>query len=255
MPGRPAFRRIGWSSTHWQRGSVGVRAIRKSTNIQNRAITQFQQLSAPIAAKSVEDTAFYRYGRLLSRNDVGFEADVLGISPADFHARVLRRQTDFPHAMLATATHDHKRGEDVRARLAVLSERADRMGEHGAGLDRAMRATAAPIGRRVASAHRRHRDAVADNRGSVATRSRGEGSGRTACVRRAARALAGEGVARGETCDRLVRTERGIRIRGAASHGGSRRGQRPARRAHRHRDIRQSASAPQAPSMVSPRLC
>jgi malto-oligosyltrehalose synthase len=97
----------------------------EAATLQNRSITQFQQLSAPIAAKSVEDTAFYRYGRLLSRNDVGFEADVLGISATDFHARVLRRQADFPHAMLATATHDHKRGEDVRARLAVLSEKAD----------------------------------------------------------------------------------------------------------------------------------
>jgi (1->4)-alpha-D-glucan 1-alpha-D-glucosylmutase len=97
---------------------------REAANIQNRAVTQFQQLSAPIAAKAVEDTAFYRYGRLLSRNDVGFEAAALGIGPADFHARVLRRQADFPYAMLATATHDHKRGEDVRARLAVLSEKA-----------------------------------------------------------------------------------------------------------------------------------
>src|SRR3954451_21392599 len=96
-----------------------------AARIQDRAVTQFQQLSAPIAAKSVEDTAFYRYGRLLSRNDVGFEADVLGIDAAQFHERVLRRQADFPNAMLATATHDHKRGEDVRARLAVLSEKAD----------------------------------------------------------------------------------------------------------------------------------
>jgi (1->4)-alpha-D-glucan 1-alpha-D-glucosylmutase len=97
----------------------------EAANSQHRAVTQFQQLSAPIAAKAVEDTAFYRYGRLISRNDVGFEADVLGIGPADFDARVLRRQPDFPHAMLATATHDHKRGEDARARLAVLSEEAN----------------------------------------------------------------------------------------------------------------------------------
>ena len=96
-----------------------------AARIQDRAVTQFQQISAPVAAKAVEDTAFYRYGRLLSRNDVGFEADVLGIEAAQFHARVLRRQADFPHAMLATATHDHKRGEDVRARLAVLSEKAE----------------------------------------------------------------------------------------------------------------------------------
>jgi malto-oligosyltrehalose synthase len=88
----------------------------------HRATTRFQQLSAPIAAKSVEDTAFYRYGPLLSRNDVGFDTERFGWAAADFHARMQRRLQQ-PHAMLATATHDHKRGEDVRARLAVLSEK------------------------------------------------------------------------------------------------------------------------------------
>ena len=87
------------------------------------AIGRFQQLSAPVAAKSVEDTAFYRYGRLLSRNDVGFDLDHFGSSPAEFHALMQARSDSFPYSMLATATHDHKRGEDVRARLAVLSER------------------------------------------------------------------------------------------------------------------------------------
>jgi malto-oligosyltrehalose synthase len=93
-------------------------------DIQYGAVTQFQQLSAPIAAKSVEDTAFYRYGRLLSRNDVGFDATRFSDSAADFHANMERRRITFPRGMLATATHDHKRGEDVRARLAVLSEYA-----------------------------------------------------------------------------------------------------------------------------------
>jgi (1->4)-alpha-D-glucan 1-alpha-D-glucosylmutase len=92
--------------------------------LQDRAVAQFQQLSAPVAAKAVEDTAFYRYGKLLSRNDVGFDVRQFSASSADFHASVLRRRAEFPHAMLATATHDHKRGEDVRARLAVLSEGA-----------------------------------------------------------------------------------------------------------------------------------
>lgn len=86
------------------------------------AVRRFQQLSAPIAAKAVEDKAFYRYGRLLSRNDVGFDAARFASPIADFHAASARRAAAFPHAMLATATHDHKRGEDVRARLAVLSE-------------------------------------------------------------------------------------------------------------------------------------
>jgi (1->4)-alpha-D-glucan 1-alpha-D-glucosylmutase len=89
------------------------------------ALRRFHQLSAPVAAKAVEDTAFYRYGRLLSRNDVGFDPRTHFLSIADFHARTLRRAADFPHAMLATATHDHKRGEDMRARLAVLSTHVD----------------------------------------------------------------------------------------------------------------------------------
>ena len=87
-----------------------------------RALTRFQQLTPPLTAKSTEDTAFYRYGRLLSRNEVGSEPAQLAIEVADFHRHVLRRQADFPLAMLATATHDHKRGEDARMRLAVLSE-------------------------------------------------------------------------------------------------------------------------------------
>ena len=87
-----------------------------------RAVTRFRQLSAPVAAKSLEDTAFYRYGRLLSRNDVGFDPSRFAESPAVFHAHMARRQWMAPRGMLATATHDHKRGEDVRARLAVLSE-------------------------------------------------------------------------------------------------------------------------------------
>ncbi|SMP66022.1 malto-oligosyltrehalose synthase [Noviherbaspirillum suwonense] len=86
------------------------------------AITRFQQLTPPLAAKSVEDTAFYRYGRLLSRNEVGGDPGRFALPAAAFHQANLQRLRDFPHTLLATATHDHKRGEDVRARLAVLSE-------------------------------------------------------------------------------------------------------------------------------------
>lgn len=96
----------------------------------SEAVQRFQQLSAPIAAKAVEDTAFYRYGRLLSRNDVGFDAARLSATIEDFHAASERRRVAFPHAMLATATHDHKRGEDARARLAVLSEVPDVWRKH-----------------------------------------------------------------------------------------------------------------------------
>ncbi|MFJ4153278.1 malto-oligosyltrehalose synthase [Pseudomonas sp. NPDC089752] len=87
------------------------------------ACVRFQQLTAPTAAKAVEDTAFYRSARLLSRNDVGFEAERFSAGPEHFHNESQRRLRDFPDNLLATATHDHKRGEDTRARLAVLSER------------------------------------------------------------------------------------------------------------------------------------
>ena len=87
-----------------------------------RALTRFQQLTPPLTAKSTEDTAFYRYGRLLSRNEVGSDPSQLALSAEAFHRDVVRRQRDFPTSMLATATHDHKRGEDARMRLAVLSE-------------------------------------------------------------------------------------------------------------------------------------
>ena len=90
-------------------------------NLAAQAVRRFQQLSAPVAAKGVEDTAFYRYGRLLSRNDVGFDAERFSMDADEFHARMAARARDWPRALLATATHDHKRGEDVRARLAVLS--------------------------------------------------------------------------------------------------------------------------------------
>ncbi|MGY6152389.1 malto-oligosyltrehalose synthase [Paraburkholderia graminis] len=86
------------------------------------AQTLFSQLTAPVAAKAVEDTACYRYGRLLSRCEVGADPGEFALSVEQFHAGNVERSQRLPHAMLTTATHDHKRGEDVRARLAVLSE-------------------------------------------------------------------------------------------------------------------------------------
>lgn len=86
------------------------------------AIRRFQQLTAPLMAKSVEDTAGFRYGRLLSRNEVGSNPDTFALAPEAFHRYAAERARRFPQALLATATHDHKRGEDARARLAALSE-------------------------------------------------------------------------------------------------------------------------------------
>jgi (1->4)-alpha-D-glucan 1-alpha-D-glucosylmutase len=116
LPGdRPIVEVLG----PWLAGEVGPAADQA---LHARALTSFHQLSAPVAAKAVEDTAFYRYGALLSRIDVGFDPARFAATPADFHAAILARREYFPSSMLATATHDHKRGEDVRARLAVLSE-------------------------------------------------------------------------------------------------------------------------------------
>lgn len=84
----------------------------------------FEQLATALNAKAVEDTAFYRYGVLLSRNEVGSDPRLFAITPRRFHTIMQQRATTWPRSLLATATHDHKRGEDVRARLAVLSERA-----------------------------------------------------------------------------------------------------------------------------------
>jgi malto-oligosyltrehalose synthase len=101
---------------------IGERLRPDIDELQAIALTRFEQLSAPLCAKAVEDTAFYRYGRLISRNDVGFDAGRFACTNAQFHAHMRRRLAEWPGSMLATATHDHKRGEDVRARVAVLSE-------------------------------------------------------------------------------------------------------------------------------------
>ncbi|UCD82502.1 MAG: malto-oligosyltrehalose synthase [Desulfobacterales bacterium] len=87
-----------------------------------RIVTRFQQLTAPLMAKGFEDTALYVYNRMLSLNDVGGAPHQFGCSAADFHDFVEKRASRWPHSMNATATHDSKRGEDVRARLNVLSE-------------------------------------------------------------------------------------------------------------------------------------
>ncbi|WP_116138898.1 malto-oligosyltrehalose synthase [Trinickia diaoshuihuensis] len=89
------------------------------------AATLFAQVTAPLAAKALEDTVFYRYGRLLSRNEVGADPGEFALDVDAFHAANLERAQRFAHALITTATHDHKRGEDVRARLAVLSEMAE----------------------------------------------------------------------------------------------------------------------------------
>jgi (1->4)-alpha-D-glucan 1-alpha-D-glucosylmutase len=84
-----------------------------------------QQFTGPTMAKSVEDTAFYRFHRLLALNEVGGNPAAGALSVANFHGRMQERAAHWPHGLTATATHDTKRGEDARARLLTLSELAD----------------------------------------------------------------------------------------------------------------------------------
>jgi (1->4)-alpha-D-glucan 1-alpha-D-glucosylmutase len=83
---------------------------------------RFQQFTSPVMAKGLEDTAFYRYNRLVSLNDVGSDLHRFGVTPAEFHRANQERLRDWPHTMLTTSTHDSKRSEDVRSRINVLSE-------------------------------------------------------------------------------------------------------------------------------------
>ncbi len=83
---------------------------------------KFQQYTAPVMAKGLEDTAFYHYNRLISLNEVGGEPERFGVSVNAFHHLNQERIHNWPHAMLCTSTHDSKRGADVRARIDVLTE-------------------------------------------------------------------------------------------------------------------------------------
>jgi (1->4)-alpha-D-glucan 1-alpha-D-glucosylmutase len=85
-------------------------------------VRRFQQITGPVTAKGYEDTVLYRFNRLVSLNEVGGDPSRFGTSLAEFHAANAERQRRSPHALSATATHDTKRGEDVRARINVLSE-------------------------------------------------------------------------------------------------------------------------------------
>jgi (1->4)-alpha-D-glucan 1-alpha-D-glucosylmutase len=83
---------------------------------------RFQQTTGPVAAKSLEDTVFYRYARNLAENEVGSRPERVGVALSDFHARNTSGQTERRLSLTSTSTHDTKRGEDARARLSMLSE-------------------------------------------------------------------------------------------------------------------------------------
>jgi (1->4)-alpha-D-glucan 1-alpha-D-glucosylmutase len=97
------------------------RAAHSAARVRRFAL-KVQQFTGPVMAKSLEDTAFYRYHRLLALNEVGGDPSAAGLSIDAFHQAMTTRATEWPHGMTATATHDTKRGEDARARLVALAE-------------------------------------------------------------------------------------------------------------------------------------
>jgi (1->4)-alpha-D-glucan 1-alpha-D-glucosylmutase len=131
---------INRAKRHWQGPDVEIldflqsvltldlvrdRSSGYSRNEVVRFAMRFQQYSSPVMAKGLEDTAGYRYTRFLSVNEVGSEPNLFDLSAGAFHGANEDRRRNWPRNMLATATHDTKRGEDVRARLNVLSELPD----------------------------------------------------------------------------------------------------------------------------------
>jgi (1->4)-alpha-D-glucan 1-alpha-D-glucosylmutase len=108
-------------------GALTTDIVRKRQRAFNRRAVmgfamKFQQFTGPVTAKALEDTAFYRYTRLLSLNEVGGDPRRFGTTITAFHRLNEERAKLWPHTMVATATHDTKRGEDVRARINALTE-------------------------------------------------------------------------------------------------------------------------------------
>jgi (1->4)-alpha-D-glucan 1-alpha-D-glucosylmutase len=111
-----------------------------------RVAMHFQQVTGPVMAKAAEDTAFYRYFRLLPLNEVGGDPRRFGMSVAAFHHLTQERARSWPRAMVTTATHDTKRGEDARVRLALLSEMPREWGRRVAQWVRLNRSRRSEIG-------------------------------------------------------------------------------------------------------------
>ncbi|MDG6103439.1 malto-oligosyltrehalose synthase [Dactylosporangium aurantiacum] len=95
------------------------------TDPADELCARFQQLTGAVMAKGVEDTAMYRWNRFIALNEVGGDPSRFGVPPQEFHEAAARRLEQWPAGMTTLSTHDTKRGEDVRARLAVLSEAPD----------------------------------------------------------------------------------------------------------------------------------
>ena len=176
-----------------------ARVLQLETPGWDAFVTRFQQTTPPVMAKGVEDTAFYRYARLLALNDVGGDPARFSLSVDDFHAANRERAERFPNNLLVTQTHDTKRSGDVRARLGALAGMADEFAVHvRRWLDRQPLADL----RRRAHAGR-------------AVLHLPDAARRLADLRGAARGLPREGDARGQAAHELDRARRAPRGRGA----------------------------------------
>jgi (1->4)-alpha-D-glucan 1-alpha-D-glucosylmutase len=137
--GEDDARHVDWAVAVAKRESVGIETamldflgivLRRKFPTSDAGVTQailafvqrFQQFTAPVMAKGVEDTSFYVYNRLASLNEVGGDPRIFGTTAGAFHRASATRAKHWPHALVATSTHDNKRSEDVRARIDVLSE-------------------------------------------------------------------------------------------------------------------------------------
>lgn len=100
--------------------------LRLRGDLESEFVMRFQQLTGPVMAKGVEDTAFYCFNRLVSLNEVGGSPGRFGIAVEEFHRLCTASRERWPRSMLATSTHDTKRSEDVRARISLLSEIPER---------------------------------------------------------------------------------------------------------------------------------
>jgi (1->4)-alpha-D-glucan 1-alpha-D-glucosylmutase len=103
-----------------------ILSMQRGEPLAGELALRFQQTSAAVMAKGLEDTAFYRFNRFIALNEVGGDPAQFGYSLDHFHAWCIRTAKRWPRTMLATSTHDTKRSEDVRTRLSVLSEIPDR---------------------------------------------------------------------------------------------------------------------------------
>ncbi|GAA3016150.1 malto-oligosyltrehalose synthase [Actinokineospora globicatena] len=114
-----------------QRPDLGeaLAAIDTQLRARGELATRLQQTSGMVVAKGTEDTAFYRYTRFAALNEVGGDPSHFGVSVAEFHTAQAHREANHPLAMTALSTHDTKRSEDVRARMAVLAELPDEFGD------------------------------------------------------------------------------------------------------------------------------